>query len=621
MFSTFDEARADPSGIDKEGLNTPQTSFPKALYLNKRQLEDALQPLLVNSDPDECNNSLCVVLKLIIENVYVYDKEVKGRRTEYVKVSRYALRLLTLNLFIKNYRLCIAKILGFLSVLADVQVRSTQEELEEHVKFESNSLAELLSIILFLLLKMKNWHCLEGKGQQMLEGVEANELYDTLLDLGFIKVIFNFISAYIKGRQECSGSYLLMKFNCDIIFEYFYHFEIILDPDLAALASGSDLIPTLIDDLIEHDNFGGYEFDTESWEEDERLFIYEEFKLLLLINEQYLMKSYLKKGFQNMVFEWLMREHDLISYRIGKFINLMIYYMNREESQISKILILKFFYVIFTTSATTKLVYLNDLKILLDIFLRELNDLDYLVELSTENGILVITYLKVLYPMLMFSQLSELAKYYKRTELLDLLGNLILNSESNFRKGDSTNSNMPERQADTIARLASRCLSVPALSSSQERVDEYSSNRVAAASNISDQDNDHLTDLIDNMNISSDSLGDTIRRTSSIRTSTRSDYNNFTLPYKRTFDNSKSERDQNIFLENNNNVFLESPFNSSADSISSKSSQGSKKDSDVPPKVHRTSLNMLNTSPNLRRYKKTPPPPPPPPPRRRHYNS
>lgn len=620
MFSTFDEAGAETSEIDKEGSNTPKTSFPKALYLNKRQLEDALQPLLVNSDPDECNNSLCVVLKLIIENVYVYDKEVNRKRTEYGIVSRYALRLLTLNMFIKNYRLCIAKMLGFVSVLADVQVRSTQEELDEHVKFESDSLAELLSIIIFLLLKMKNWHCLEGRDQQMLEGIEANELYDTLLELGFIKVIFNFISAYIKCRQECSGSYLLMKFNCDIVFEYFYHFEIILDSDFAALSSGPDLIPTLIDDLIEHDNFGGYEFDTESWEEDERLFIHEEFKLLLLINEQYVMKSYLKKGFQNMVFKWLMREHDLISYRVGKFINLMIYYMNREESQISKILILKFFYVIFTTSTTTKLVYLNDLKILLDIFLRELNDLDYLAELSTENGILVITYLKVLYPMLMFSQLNELAKYYKRGELLDLLGNLILNSESNFRKRYSTNSNIPERQADTIARLASRCLSVLALSSSQEKLDEYNSNRVTANSNISNQANDHLTDLIDNINISSDSLGDTIRRTSSIRTSTRSDYNNFTLPYKRTFD-SKSEGDENIFLENNNNVFLESPFNSSAESISSKSSQGSKRDSDVASKVQRTSLSMLNTSPNLRRYKKTPPPPPPPPPRRRHCNS
>ena len=79
------------------------------------------------------------------------------------------------------------------------------------------------------------------------------------------------------------------------------------------------------------------------------------------------------------------------------------------------------------------MIYLNDLKILIDILLRELNDLDY-----NENIVLTMTYLRVLYPILMFSELCEIngnrnrngyGHGYKSQEILETLRNIIINSE------------------------------------------------------------------------------------------------------------------------------------------------------------------------------------------------
>ncbi|EGW34556.1 uncharacterized protein SPAPADRAFT_59978, partial [Spathaspora passalidarum NRRL Y-27907] len=215
---------------------------------------------------------------------------------------------------------------------------------------------------------------------EQLELLPADMLYSALSEFNFVAVASHFISAQIKAAngnlQSTDTSYVILKFSCDIFFEYLFHIELFNDGEFTCLTN-TDLIPTVITYLLDNENFNNYDLDSDDFENEDKLIAYEEFKLLLLINEQYMMRSY-TSNVNNRVFDGLMRgksEQPNLT-NITGFINLLIYHLNREESNIIKILILKFLYLVFTTSYVTKMVYLNDLKILIDIFIRELNNMD-----------------------------------------------------------------------------------------------------------------------------------------------------------------------------------------------------------------------------------------------------
>lgn len=57
------------------------------------------------------------------------------------------------------------------------------------------------------------------------------------------------------------------------------------------------------------------------------------------------MKSYYDKNLNNLVFDELLKNVENLN-QITGLINLLIYHLNREESQIIKILILKFLYLV-----------------------------------------------------------------------------------------------------------------------------------------------------------------------------------------------------------------------------------------------------------------------------------
>lgn len=108
-----------------------------------------------------------------------------------------------------------------------------------------------------------------------------------------------------------------------------------------------------------------------------------------------------------------------------------------------QLLILKVLYLMFTTTATYEYFYTNDLRVLVDVIIRNLLDL------PEEAESLRHTYLRVLYPLLSHSQLNS-PPYYKRDELLKMLVILSNAESSHFEPADPT-----------TVRLVSRCMSVP----------------------------------------------------------------------------------------------------------------------------------------------------------------
>ncbi|KAG9085174.1 hypothetical protein FRC06_003711 [Ceratobasidium sp. 370] len=111
---------------------------------------------------------------------------------------------------------------------------------------------------------------------------------------------------------------------------------------------------------------------------------------------------------------------------------------NTPEDLCMQLLLLKMLYLLFTTPGTHEYFYTNDLRVLVDVFIRELTNL------PEESESLRHTYLRVLHPLVTNTQLKVTP--YKRPELRQTLVSLI--SHSNIRDVNPT-----------TRRLVERCLS------------------------------------------------------------------------------------------------------------------------------------------------------------------
>lgn len=116
-------------------------------------------------------------------------------------------------------------------------------------------------------------------------------------------------------------------------------------------------------------------------------------------------------------------------------------------------------YLLFTTPPTYQYFYTNDLRVLVDILVRNLLDLpEYAASLRH-------TYLRVLYPLLEHTQLQD-PPYYKREEIRKLLALLCGERVENDDGFPSNNSvwNHFEAADETTRRLVKRCQTVSWLS-------------------------------------------------------------------------------------------------------------------------------------------------------------
>lgn len=109
----------------------------------------------------------------------------------------------------------------------------------------------------------------------------------------------------------------------------------------------------------------------------------------------------------------------------------IILLLNRETETSLQLLILKLLYLLFTTEATREYFYTNDLRVLLDVIIRNLLDLpNELISLRH-------TYLRVLYPLLAHTQLAH-PPHYKRNEIIKVLALLSGSGNAHFAPADQT---------------------------------------------------------------------------------------------------------------------------------------------------------------------------------------
>lgn len=148
--------------------------------------------------------------------------------------------------------------------------------------------------------------------------------------------------------------------------------------------------------------------------------------LLLALNEQYVAQSIPENKVVNVL------KSNLLRYRAvgGKVVLLA----NRTSSTLIKVLVCKFLYYIFTTPETFNFIYTNDLKVLVEVLLRELSDL------PDEADDLRQMYLRVLHVLLDNTTICE--EKFKQSDIVSVLRCSIESSEGETR------------------RIAERCLSV-----------------------------------------------------------------------------------------------------------------------------------------------------------------
>lgn len=136
----------------------------------------------------------------------------------------------------------------------------------------------------------------------------------------------------------------------------------------------------------------------------------------------------------------------------------IILLLNRESETSLQLLILKLLYLLFTTPNTYEYFYTNDLRVLVDVMIRNLLDL------PLSSTALRHTYLRVLYPLLAHTQLQNPENHYKRDELLKLL----------YMMTSSNGVGMLHFGAvdDTTKRLVERCVQVHWLRETESPTDK-----------------------------------------------------------------------------------------------------------------------------------------------------
>ncbi|KKZ61389.1 hypothetical protein EMCG_03995 [[Emmonsia] crescens] len=138
----------------------------------------------------------------------------------------------------------------------------------------------------------------------------------------------------------------------------------------------------------------------------------------------------------------------------------IILLLNRESETSLQLLTLKLLYLLFTTPPTYEYFYTNDLRVLVDILIRNLLDL------PEEAAALRHTYLRVLYPLLAHTQLRY-PPHYKREELKKLLGILVRGQFSHDSEDHERILHFDDVD-ETTKRLVLRCSQVDWLADPEE---------------------------------------------------------------------------------------------------------------------------------------------------------
>ncbi|DAA76575.1 TPA_exp: Uncharacterized protein A8136_7252 [Trichophyton benhamiae CBS 112371] len=180
-------------------------------------------------------------------------------------------------------------------------------------------------------------------------------------------------------------------------------------------------------------------------------------RVLLVLNEQFMVSSHdptrdltTTMPLTNKVMK-VLSMHGSLYKTFGENIILLL---NREDETSLQLLTLKILYLLFTTPSTYEYFYTNDLRVLVDILIRNLYDLP-------EDAMpLRHTYLRVLYPLLAHTQLKY-PPHDRREELRKLFTTLIRGQWSDTDAGDDSERILHFNEVDdTTKRLVLRCSQV-----------------------------------------------------------------------------------------------------------------------------------------------------------------
>ncbi|KAG7009038.1 cell surface mannoprotein [Physcia stellaris] len=204
----------------------------------------------------------------------------------------------------------------------------------------------------------------------------------------------------------------------------------------------------LEDLMLIEDDFVTYMFDIiEGLSEDVNdPYHYPVIRVLLVLNEQYMVFAHDPSPDQSpntQLTNKVIKVLSLYGSACKTFGENIILLLNRESETSLQLLILKLLYLLFTTPSTYEYFYTNDLRVLVDVMIRNLLDLP----LSSTS--LRHTYLRVLYPLLAHTQLKH-PPHYKRDEILRLLS--MMTSD-----GGTTHFGAVD---ETTKRLVARCVKV-----------------------------------------------------------------------------------------------------------------------------------------------------------------
>ncbi|SCU81333.1 LAME_0B06568g1_1 [Lachancea meyersii CBS 8951] len=162
------------------------------------------------------------------------------------------------------------------------------------------------------------------------------------------------------------------------------------------------------------------------------------FKLLLALNEQYMIFSY-QYELENRVYNYL-ADHSVSK----NFVELLLLKFNRATNRSLQIMLCKMIYLILTVdkNSAEDFFYQNDLHVIVDVLIRELTNIPEDEELIRN------TFLRVLLPLLSNTELAKTK--YRRSDLAGVLEYL--------SSLDNICSSVVQPVQKTTVRLAQKCL-------------------------------------------------------------------------------------------------------------------------------------------------------------------
>ncbi|PGH04394.1 hypothetical protein GX51_03553 [Blastomyces parvus] len=178
-------------------------------------------------------------------------------------------------------------------------------------------------------------------------------------------------------------------------------------------------------------------------------------RVLLVLNEQFMVSAHdplPERSSSAPLTNKVIKVLSMFGSAFKTFGENIILLLNRETETSLQLLTLKLLYLLFTTPPTYEYFYTNDLRVLVDILIRNLLDL------PEEAAALRHTYLRVLYPLLAHTQLRH-PPHYKREELKKLLG-ILVRGQFSFDSEECERILHFDDVDETTKRLVLRCAQV-----------------------------------------------------------------------------------------------------------------------------------------------------------------